>query len=45
MSIILYGFQLWYFKEVLFFHSLKELNKIQYRVVFWITGAFCMFLI
>ena len=43
MLIILYGFQLWYFKDVSLFHSLKKLNKIQCRVVFWITGAFCMF--
>jgi len=40
LSIALYSFQLWYFKEVLLYKSLKELKKIQRRVALWIIEAF-----
>ena len=30
-SIMLYGFELWYFKEVLIYYPLKKLKKIQRR--------------
>jgi len=31
LSIALYGFQLWYFKEMTLYQPLKELKKIQKR--------------
>ena len=40
MPITLYGFQLWYYKEVLLFQPLKELKKIQQKAVLWITDIF-----
>ena len=32
LSIALYDFQLWYFKEALLYHSLKELKKTQRKM-------------
>jgi len=40
LPITLYEFQLQYFKEVLFYQLLKELGKMQRRVLLWITKAF-----
>ena len=39
LPIILYGFQLQYFKALLYY-SLKELKKKQRRAALWITEAF-----
>ena len=44
-SIVLYDFQLWYFKEALLYQSLKELRKIQRRVAFQIIKTFCILLL
>ena len=33
LSIVLYGLQLWYFKEVLIYYPLKELKKMQRKAV------------
>ena len=44
MPISLYGNQLWYFKGAFLFHFLKELKKMQYKAVLWITGTFYTFL-
>jgi len=41
MPIVLYSFQLWYYKMVPLSRPLKELKKIQHRAVLWITEAFC----
>ena len=40
LPIILYKFQLWYFKGALLYQSLNFLRKIQKRVVLWITEVF-----
>ena len=41
LSITLYSFQLYYFKEAPLYQFLKELKKMQGRVALWITEAFC----
>jgi len=43
LSIILYGFQLWYYNKALLIYLLKELRKMQRRAAIWITEAFCTF--
>ena len=40
LSITLYGFQLWYFKKAPLYQPLKELRKMQRRVIFWIIRVF-----
>ena len=40
ISITLYRFQLWYFKNALVHQSLNKLNKIQRRAVLWIINTF-----
>ena len=40
MPIVLYGFQLWYYKGAPLSYSLKKLKKIQYRVALWIMDVF-----
>jgi len=41
ISIMLYRSLLWYFKSTSLFYPLKELRKMQRRVILWITGTFC----
>lgn len=43
LLIILYKFQLWYFKRVPLYELLKELRKMQRRAALWITGTFWTF--
>ena len=38
--IMLYGFQLWFFKSTPTIKNLTKLKKIQCRAALWITGAF-----
>ena len=40
LPIVLYSFQLWYYNKAPLTYPLKELRKIQRRVVLWISGAF-----
>jgi len=40
MPIVLYSFQLWYYKGAPLSHPLKKLKKIQCRVVLWIMEVF-----
>jgi len=40
LSIILYGFPLWYFNKASLLYPLKELRKIQQRAALWILAAF-----
>ena len=42
LFIALYGFPLQYFNQALLLHYLKKLRKMQYRVVIWIIGTFCI---
>jgi len=43
LSIILYGFPLWYFNKASLLYPLKELRKIQQRATFWILAVFHTF--
>ena len=40
LSIVLYGFQLWFYNHAPMMYHLKALGKIQRRVAIWILGAF-----
>ena len=40
MTIVLYRFQLWFFKGAPIIKNITELKKIQQRAVLWITGTF-----
>ena len=40
LSIILYGFLLWYYNKVPLSYLLNELNKIQWRAALWIISVF-----
>jgi len=42
LSIVLYGFQLWFYHKALLLYSLKTLGKLQRRVATCILGAFKM---
>jgi len=39
MTIVLYGFQLWFFKGTPIIKNITELKKMQQRAVLWITGT------
>lgn len=41
LLIVLYRFQLWFFKDALTVKSLMKLKRIQCRAALWITRAFC----
>ena len=41
LSIALYGFQLWFFKNTPTVKNLLESKKMQCRATVWITGVFC----
>jgi len=41
LPIVLYRFQLWFFKSAPTYFSLQNLQKIQRWTALWITGAFC----
>ena len=43
LPIVLYSFQLWFYKCALMAYHLKALGKMQRRAVIWILGAFKMF--
>ena len=40
LSIVLYGFQLWYYNKAPTYYYLNILRKMQQRAAIWITGAF-----
>ena len=40
LLIVLYGFQLWFFKGAPIIKNITELKKIQRRAALWITGTF-----
>ena len=40
LSIVLYGFQLWYYNKAPTYYHLNILRKIQQRAALWITEAF-----
>ena len=42
LFIALYSHQLQFYNNTPLSYSIRELNKIQYRVVIWILGAFCI---
>ena len=44
LSIILYGFQIWFYNKALLSYPLKILRKIQRRAALWILGVFQTFL-
>ena len=39
LSIVLYGFQLWYYNKVPLLYPLKILQSMQRRAILWIVGA------
>ena len=41
LPIVLYGFQLWFFKGAPTYFPLQNLQKMQRWAALWITGAFC----
>ena len=43
LSIILYSFQIWYYKKAPLLYPLKVLRNMQRRVALWILGDFCTF--
>ena len=42
LSIVLYGFPLWYYNKAPMYYHLNILQKMQRRVAFWISGMFWM---
>ena len=40
LPIVLYGFNLWFFKGALIVKNVNELKKIQQGAALWITGTF-----
>ena len=40
LSIVMYGFNLWFFKGALIVKNVNELKKMQCKAALWITGAF-----
>ena len=40
LSIVLYGFQLWFYNRAPMTYHLKALGKMQRRAAIWILGAF-----
>ena len=40
LSIVLYGFPLWYYNKVLVYYHLNILRKMQWRATLWISGPF-----
>ena len=40
LSIVLYGFQLWFYNHTSMLYHLKILGKMQKRATIWILGAF-----
>ena len=40
LPIVLYGFQLWFFKGTPIIKNITELKKMQRRAALWITGTF-----
>ena len=43
LPIVLYSFQLWFFKDTLTFFPLQSLNEMQCRAALWITRVFHIF--